>query len=462
MTTSYDLAVIGAGPGGYVAALRAAKLGLKVVCIEKRKELGGTCLNVGCIPSKALLHASYEFYSMKHLSSLSGIKVENVELDFPAMMHNKEGIINPLREGIAGLFKKNKVDHIQGAARFVSATELAVDEDKKITAKAFIIATGSEPVPLPFAPFDEKKILSSTGALTLGALPKKLVVIGAGVIGVELGSVYQRLGTKVVLVEFLDKICPFLDGTIATLFHKILEKQGLEFRLGTKVLGIEACEGVKVEIEDKAEGRSLLDADAALVSIGRRPYTTGLGLQEIGIELTSKGQVVVDSNFRTAKPHIYAIGDVIDGPMLAHKASEEGACVAEIIAGKGATLDYVSIPNVVYTQPEVASVGFTEEELKSKGRACKVGTYSFKGNSRAKCYHLDEGLVKVIADAATEKVLGVHIAGPGASEMIAIASLALQKRMSVKDLAHTCFAHPTLSEALKEACLDTFGAAIHK
>lgn len=466
MAQEFDVVIIGAGPAGYVAAIRCAQLGLKTACVEKRMELGGTCLNVGCIPSKTLLHSTELFYKIKKDGTKLGIFTDGLSLQFSKMMERKKEVVSTLNEGVKGLFKKNKVTLFTGNASFVSTHTLSVSQgptSEQINAKYFILATGSEPMPLPFLPFDERRIVSSTGALSLSAIPQKLVVIGAGVIGVELGSVYARLGSAVTFVEFLDKICPTLDVAVSKAFQEILTKQGMQFHLSSKVTGIDLSEKNSTVKVVKADGSQMnLEADVVLVSIGRRPYTQNLGLDKAGIELTLKGQVPIDGRFRTKAPHIYAIGDIVDGPMLAHKASEEGVAVAEIIAGQNPHLDYVSIPNVVYTHPEVATVGLTEEEAIQKGFTVKTGTYFFRSNSRAKCTMEDEGFVKIIADEKSDRLLGVHILGAHASEMIAEAVLAIEKRLTSLDIANLCYPHPTLSEAIKEAALSIHKKAIHK
>ncbi len=457
MEEEYDVVIIGAGPGGYVAAIRAAQLGFKVACIDKNKDLGGTCLNVGCIPSKTLLHAS-ELYSnlMNHGKEL-GLDFQKPGFDFSAMMQRKQKVVAGFNLGISGLFKKNKITSIIGEASFVNATTLKVGE-KEIKAKNIILATGSEPIPLPFLPFDEKKILSSTGALALDKVPEKLIVVGAGVIGVELGSVYNRLGSSVTFVEFLDRVCPSLDESLSKAAETIFTKQGMKFYLSSKVTG-GSIQGDKVTL---SVGEMELTADAVLVSIGRRPSTKGLGLEKVGIVPDPRGFIPINGSFRTSLPNIYAIGDIVDGPMLAHKASEEGTLVAEIIAGKSPTLNYMTIPNVVYTFPEIAGVGLTEKETKEMGLSVKVGTFPFKANSRAKCTNEDDGFVKIIADSTTDKILGIHIIGPHASELISAASLAILSKMTAEELGSSCQAHPTLAEALKEASLDVHKRAIHK
>ncbi|MBM3207706.1 MAG: dihydrolipoyl dehydrogenase [Chlamydiae bacterium] len=467
MEESFDVVIIGAGPAGYVAAIRCAQLGLKTACIEKRMEHGGTCLNVGCIPSKTLLYSS-ELYNTVHSQGSSlGIVTPSLSFDFQQMMKRKRDVISSLNEGIKGLFKKNKITHFIGSASFLSSESIQIFQGPTTTivrAKKFIIATGSEPTPLPFLPFDERKVLSSTGALSLDKVPKSLIVVGAGVIGVELGSVYARLGSHVVFLEFLDKICPMFDGSISKSFQDILQKQGMQFHLSCKVVGAEVSDKSVIVKAQKNSDASLfsLEAEAILVSIGRRPYTEGLGLDKIGVLTNAKGQIPVDSMFRTSCSNVYAIGDVIDGPMLAHKASEEGTCVAEVIAGHTPSLDYIAIPNVVYTHPELASVGLTEEEAKSLDFSITTGSYFFKSNSRGKCAQQEEGFVKIIVDTTSDIVLGIHILGAHASEMITLAVSIIHNRMKCEDLSSLCFPHPTLSEAIKEAALSVHKKAIHK
>lgn len=452
----YDVIVIGAGPGGYVAAIRAAQLGLKVACVEKRATLGGTCLNVGCIPSKALLHSSEWFWKMQKEGAHHGILTSSLSYDWKIMQTRKEQVVLQLTKGIEGLFKKHKIDRLQGVGCFKGPHELAVGNEI-FKAKSFILATGSEPIALPFLPFDEKKILSSTGALALPSIPKKLLIVGAGIIGVELGSVYKRLGADVVFIEFLDRICPNFDLEISKQLLKIFTAQGMTFHLSHKVV---SAKGTCLKAESNGQTTDF-EGDAILVAIGRKAYTEGLGLESVHIQKTPKGLIPVDASFRTSQPHIFAIGDVIDGPMLAHKASEEGVAVAELLAGHRPSIDYLAIPNVAYTFPEVASVGLTEEELKAKNIAYKAGKFPFKANSRARCTGEEEGFIKLLADASSRRLLGAHIIGPHASELIAEATLAMQTRATVDQIAATCHAHPTLSESLKEAALAVFGSPIH-
>lgn len=453
-----DVAVIGAGPAGYVAAIRLSQLGLKTICIEK-KALGGTCLNVGCIPSKTLLHTSELFWKMQTEGKELGI-LGNFSIDVDQLHARKSKVVEQLTQGIKGLFQKNKVTFLQGSATFTSPHTLLVDGKEEIRAKSFLIATGSEPVALPFLPFDEERILSSTAALSCKKIPKKLAVIGAGVIGVELGSVFQRLGSQVFFIEFLDKIAGSLDKSLSTALQASLTKQGMEFFLSTKLLSASLGEKIALTVEKEGEN-SVMEADSVLIAIGRKAYTEGLGLEAIGIALTPKGLIPVDGNFRTIHPHILAIGDVIDGPMLAHKASEEGVAAAEILAGHSPSLNYLTIPSVIYTYPEVASVGLTEEELLKLGRPFTKGSYPFKGNSRAKCTSEEEGFITLLADQKTDKVLGVHILGSHASELISEGSLAIAFGKTAKEFGAVVRAHPTFSESFKESALSIHGEAIH-
>jgi dihydrolipoamide dehydrogenase len=465
---SYDLVVIGTGPGGYVCAIRAAQLGLKTAVVEKRATHGGTCLNVGCIPSKALLHASELFAEARdHFSDL-GIEVSAPKLDLKKMMSFKdEGVAGNVK-GVEFLLKKNKIDAFHGAGRIKSAGQIEITgEDgstQQIETKNIVIATGSAVAPLRGIEIDEKVVVSSTGALDLEAVPKKLVIVGAGVIGLELGSVWRRLGAEVTVVEFLDRILPGMDDEVAKQFQRILGKQGFAFKLASKVTKVETSgSGAKVTVEPaQGEGTpEVLDADIVLVSTGRIPYTEGLGLEEVGVAKDEKGRVEIDAHFATNIPGIYAIGDVIAGPMLAHKAEDEGMAAAEIIAGKAGHVNYDVIPSVVYTFPEIASVGKTEAELKAAGIAYSVGKFPFTANGRAKVNHTTDGFVKVLADATTDRVLGVHILGADAGTMIAEAAVAMEFGASSEDIARTCHAHPTLNEAVKEAALAVDKRAIH-
>jgi len=458
----FDVAVIGSGPGGYVAGIRAAQLGLKTVCIEKTDTLGGTCLNVGCIPSKALLHAS-ELYTKIETEALNyGISYNDLAIDFSKTIAHKDKIVDSFTKGIAYLFKKNKIERLFGHAKLTSPTtiEISSKETQNITAKHIILATGSKPIELPFLPFDETNILSSTGALALTSLPKKLIVVGAGVIGVELGSVYARLGVQVEFIEFLDRICPGIDLDVATTLQKSLEKQKMTFHLSHKVVHQKQTGDQITLTVEGPDGNKEFSADKVLVCIGRTPYTDNLGLEELSIQKDSRGFVSVDKAYRTKYPNIFAIGDIIDGPMLAHKASEDGVIVSEFIAGHRQEFDYLTIPNVAYTHPEVASVGLSEEEAK-KHFSIKVGTFPFKANSRARCVNEEEGFVKIIADKESHTLLGMHIISGHASELICFGALALKLQVKVDDIADLCFAHPTLSESIKEAALSITKGAIH-
>ncbi len=466
MAEEFDLVIIGAGPGGYVAALRAAQLGLKTACVEKRMELGGTCLNVGCIPSKALLQSSELYWKMRHEAARHGLDIPEMQLNFKQMMSRKQQIVMGFSEGINGLFKKNRITRYAGTAQLKSAKEVTVSSGPgtvELKARHILLAAGSEPIALPFLPFDEKRILSSTGALALNQIPEQMLVVGAGIIGVELGSVYSRLGSKVTFVEFLDRICPTLDESLSKELQHCLTKQGMQFFLNAKVAAAEISDrSISLQVQMKDQTTQTMQADAVLVCIGRRPATAGLGLEQVGIIPNAKGFIPIDNQFRTSVPSIFAIGDLVDGPMLAHKASEEGAAVAEIIAGHHPVIDYAAIPSVVYTNPEVAAVGMTEAEAKQLGFAPITGSFPFKANSRARCTGEEEGFVKIVADPATDQILGVHIIGPHASELIAEAGLAIAKRAKVLDIANLTHAHPTLSEALKEAALAVHKRAIHK
>ena len=464
--SDYDLVVIGTGPGGYVCAIRAAQLGMKVAVVEKRSTHGGTCLNVGCIPSKALLHASEAFEEAQHHLADMGIEVKP-KLDLAKMMSFKDEGVKGNVDGVAFLLRKNKIDHFHGTGRIAGAGEVEVSfingEKQSLATKAIVIATGSDVAKLPGIDIDEKAVVSSTGALSLAKVPKKLLVVGAGVIGLELGSVWRRLGSEVVVVEFLDRILPGLDGEVARQMQKILTKQGLAFKLAHKVAGVERSGGAqKVTIEPASGGTpETLTADVVLVAIGRVPHTAGLGLAEAGVAQDNRGRIVVDTHFRTNVAGVYAIGDVIAGPMLAHKAEDEGIAVAEILAGQAGHVNYDVIPNVIYTFPEVASVGKSEEELKAAGIAYRAGKFPFTANGRAKANKQTDGFVKVLADEATDRVLGVHIIAAQASEMIAEAAVLMEFGGSAEDLARTTHAHPTLTEAVKEAALAVDKRAIH-
>jgi dihydrolipoamide dehydrogenase len=466
---AYDLVVIGSGPGGYVCAIKAAQLGLKTAIVEKRDTLGGTCLNIGCIPSKALLHASEMLHEASHAFAALGVKTGKVEADLVAMMAHKDATVKANVDGVAFLMKKNKVDVVAGTGRIVSAGEVAVKgadgKETTLETKAIVIATGSDVAGIPGVDvaFDEKVIVSSTGALALPKAPATMVVVGGGVIGLELGSVWARLGAKVTIVEYLDTILGGMDGDIARQAQRALAKQGLEFRLGAKVTAVEkGKKGASVTFEPvKGGAAETLQADVVLVATGRKPYTQGLGLEAAGVVTDNRGRVEIDGHFATNVYGIYAIGDVVKGPMLAHKAEDEGVAVAEIIAGKAGHVNYGVIPGVVYTSPEVASVGMTEEEAKSAGMTIRVGKFPFTANGRARAMLATDGLVKVIADAATDRVLGVHILGHGAGEMIHEAAVLMEFGGSAEDLARTCHAHPTMSEAVKEAAMAVFDKPIH-
>ncbi len=464
MADRFDIIIIGAGPGGYNAAIRAGQLGLKVACIEKRetKTLGGTCLNVGCIPSKALLHASELYETAGTKFEKLGIKTTGLKVDLNAMLAQKDDAVDGLTKGIAFLFKKNKVESFFGAGEIIASEKVRVTSDngdvKDLDTRHIIIATGSEVTPLPGVTIDEDRIVSSTGALSLSSVPKHLVVVGGGVIGLELGSVWRRLGAEVTVVEFLDRLLPGMDGEISKNFHRILKKQGMKFKLSSKVTGVQSLKTkVKVSVEPAAGGDSEeIDADAILVAIGRRPHTNGLGLETVGVKTDKHGFILTD-HFRTNVEGIWAVGDCIHGPMLAHKAEDDGVACVELIAGKPGHVNYDAVPGVVYTAPEVASVGKTEEELKQAGVAYKVGKFSFAANSRARTNHETDGFVKVLADAETDRVLGVHMIGASVSEMIAEAVSVIEFGGASEDIARTCHAHPTRSEALRQAAMGVEG-----
>lgn len=463
---SFDVIVIGAGPGGYVAAIRAAQLGLKTACIESRGTLGGTCLNVGCIPSKALLQSSEAYSEVQHKIADHGVKVTGVSLDLKQMMKRKDDIVAGLTRGVEGLFKKNKVTWLRGHGRFIAPGTIAVDAEdgssKSYAAKNVIIATGSEPVELKsIAPFDGEFVIHSTHALAMDRVPKHLVVVGAGVIGLEMGSVWKRLGAKITVIEAAPKVLPPMDNAVSTAMQKILVKQGFEFLLGAKLTGTKV-KGKQVTVEFEHDGQKKeLTADKVLVAVGRRPNTARLGLETIGLNLQPNGRVPVDAHFKTPVAGVYAIGDVIDGAMLAHKAEDEGIAVSEIIAGKAGHVNYEAIPNVVYTWPEVASVGRTEEQCKSEGLEVRIGQFPFLANGRAKCIGDTDGFVKIIADAKTDRLLGFHVIGPNASELIAEGAIAFEFGGSAEDLARSTHAHPTLAEVIKEAALSVDKRAIH-
>jgi len=465
MSEKFQAVVIGGGPGGYVCAIRLAQLGLKTACIDSRGTLGGTCLNIGCIPSKSLLNLSEKFHEAKNFSNL-GIEVSNVKLNLQKMMQNKEKAVSVLTKGVEFLFKKNKITYFKGIGSFKSTNKISILDSKKveniIETEKTIISTGSEPLALPKVDFDEKTIVSSTGALSLKTVPKKMLVVGGGYIGLEMGSVWSRLGTEVHVVEFLDHITPGMDKEISKEFLKILQKQGIKFHLEVKVENIIKKKKRVVVTTSNKEGKKLdFDCDVVLIAVGRKPNTKNLNLEKIGINLDSKKRIKVDKKYQTNIKNIFAIGDVIEGPMLAHKAEEEGISVAETIAGQAGHVNYDVIPGVVYTTPEVATVGKTEEQLKENQIAYKVGKFSFMANSRAKAINEAEGFVKILADSKTDKVLGVHMIGPHAGEMIAEMSLAMEFGASSEDIARTCHAHPTFSEAIKEAALAVDKRTIH-
>lgn len=457
----YDVIVIGSGPGGYVCAIRCAQLGLKTACVEGRDTLGGTCLNVGCIPSKALLHATHSLHEAEHNFATMGLKGKSPSVDWKQMLAYKDDVVGQNTKGIEFLFKKNKVDWLKGWGKISGKGEVTVgDETHK--AKNIVIATGSEASSLPGVEIDEKVVVTSTGALELGKIPKKLVVIGAGVIGLEMGSVYARLGSEVTVVEYLDTITPTMDAEVSKQFQKLLKKQGLEFVLGAAVQGVEAMKTkAKVTYKlKKDDSEEVLDADVVLVATGRRAFTDGLGAAEAGVEMTDRGVIKTD-HWKTSVDGIWAIGDVTSGPMLAHKAEDEGMAVAESIAGQAGHVNYDVIPSVIYTVPEVAAVGKTEQELKDEGRDYKVGKFSFMGNARAKAVFQGDGFVKILSDKATDRILGVHIIGPSAGDLIHEACVAMEFGAAAEDLARTCHAHPTFSEAVREAALACGDGPIH-
>ena len=463
----HDVVVIGTGPGGYECAIRAAQLGLKTAVVEKNATFGGTCLNVGCIPSKAMLHASELYEEAGENFGKMGIKVGKPSVDLPALLKYKQGNVDANVNGVAFLFKKNKIDTFRGTGRIAAPGKIEVRADdgkmQTVETKNIIIATGSDVARLNGIAIDEKRVVSSTGALELPQVPQKLVVVGAGIIGMELGSVWRRLGAQVTVVEFLDHILSGIDGEVARNFHRLQEKQGIAFLLSSKVTGIDTSgKTLKVKVEPAAGGAAeTLEADIVLVAIGRVPYTDGLGLEAAGVKKDNRGRVIIDPHFRTNVAGVYAIGDAVAGPMLAHKAEEEGVAAAEIIAGKAGHVNYDVIPNVVYTKPEIASVGKTEEELKGAGVAYNVGKFPFTANARARANLATDGFVKILADAKTDRVLGVHILGPDAETMIAEAAIAMEFGAAAEDIARTCHAHPTLSEAVKEAALAVDKRAIN-
>jgi dihydrolipoamide dehydrogenase len=458
----FDVIVIGGGPGGYVCAIRCAQLGLKTACVEGRETLGGTCLNVGCIPSKAMLNATHHLHEVHENFEKMGLMGAKPKVDWAKMQDYKQDVVNGNTKGIEFLFKKNKITWLKGWGSIPAAGQVKVGEEVH-SAKAIVIATGSEPSSLPGVTVDEDVVVTSTGALSLGKIPKSMVVIGAGVIGLEMGSVYARLGADVTVVEYLDAITPGMDAEVAKSFQKLLAKQGLKFILGAAVQGTERTKtGAKVAYKlRKDDSAHEIAADVVLVATGRRPYTAGLGLEAAGVEMEPRGQVKIDGHFQTNVEGIYAIGDAVVGPMLAHKAEDEGMAVAEVIAGKHGHVNYEVVPGVIYTTPEVASVGKTEEQLKAEGRAYKVGKFPFMGNARAKAIFQAEGFVKMLADKQTDRILGCHIIGPGAGDLIHEVCVAMEFGASAQDLALTCHAHPTYSEAVREAALACGDGAIH-
>ena len=465
MSEKFQATVIGGGPSGYVCAIRLSQLGFKTACIESRETLGGTCLNIGCIPSKSLLNLSGKFQKVKNYSNL-GIEVGEIKLNLEKMMKNKEKAVSTLTKGIEFLFKKNKVTHFKGLASFISANKISIIDSKKAThtidTEKTIICTGSEPVSLPKIKFDEKKIISSTGALSLKEVPKKMLVIGGGYIGLEMGSVWSRLGSNIEVIEFLDHITPGMDSEISKEFLKILQKQGIKFHLETKVENItKKTDSILVKTSNK-EGKKIdFECDVVLIAVGRKPNTKKLNLEKIGVNLNEKMKIKVNTKYQTNIKNIFAIGDVIEGPMLAHKAEEEGIAVAELIAGQAGHVNYETIPGVVYTNPEVATVGKTEEQLKKNKISYKIGKFPFMANSRAKTINEGEGFVKILADAKTDKILGAHMIGQNAGELIAEMTLAMEFGASAEDIARTCHAHPTFSEAIKESALAVDKRTIH-
>jgi len=465
MSEKFNVVVIGGGPGGYVCAIRLAQLGFKTACVESRGSLGGTCLNVGCIPSKNLLNLSENFHKAKNFSNL-GIETGQLKLNIEKMMKNKDKAVTVLTKGVEFLFKKNKVTYFKGTGSFKSPNQISIIDDKKketiLEAQKIIISTGSEPVSLPNVKFDEKIVLSSTGALSLNSVPKKMIVVGGGYIGLEMGSVWSRLGSEVHVIEFLDHITPGMDKEISKEFMKILTKQGISFHMQTKVESIKNNKtSAKVFLMDKDGKKKELECDVVLISVGRKPNTKNLKLDSVGVLLDEKKRIKVNKNFETNIKNIYAIGDVIAGPMLAHKAEEEGIAVAELISGQSGHVNYDVIPGVIYTSPEVATVGKTEEQLKSLGIKYKVGKFPFIANSRAKAINEPEGFVKILADEKTDKILGVHMIGPHVGEIIGEVAVAMEFGASSEDIARTCHAHPTFSEAVKEAALSVDKRAIH-
>lgn len=464
---SFDLVVIGGGPGGYVAAIKAAQLGMKVACVEKRGSLGGTCLNVGCIPSKALLNDSHLYEEAGHGFEKRGIKIKGLSADVKAMQKHKDGIVAGLTKGIEGLFAKNKVTYFKGTGTIVSKGHVAVIDEKgkktPVNTKNILIATGSEVMPLPGVDVDGKRIITSDHAIHLTEAPKELVVIGAGVIGLELGSVWRRLGSNVTVIEYLDKVLPPMDGEVSKQFQKLMEKQGINFKLGAKVTKAEVKgKGVELSVEPAKGGKAeTIKADTVLVAIGRRAYTEKLGVKEAGIKTDDRGRIEIDSHFKTNVDGIYAIGDVVKGPMLAHKAEEDGVAAVELMAGQAGHVDYDLLPSVVYTHPEVAMIGKTEEQLKEAGVAYNVGKFPFLANSRARANDDTDGFVKILADKKTDQVLGVHIVGNQAGTLIGEAAVAMAYKASSEDIARICHSHPDLNEAIKEAAMATYNKPIH-
>jgi len=467
MSDNFDVVIIGGGPGGYVAAIRAAQLGLNVACVEMRGTLGGTCLNVGCIPSKAMLHASELFEEARHGMEKFGIKTGKVSIDIAELLASKDETVASLTDGVAYLLKKNKVEYVEGRGTIAGQgsvkVALSAGGARALSTKNIVIATGSDVAPLPGIDIDEKQIVSSTGALSLPKVPKHLVVIGGGVIGLELGSVWKRLGAEVTVVEYMDRITPEMDGEVSKTFARILKKQGFTFNLKSKVTAVKKTKtSLSVSVEPAAGGDAQqIKCDTVLVAVGRKPYTEGLGLEEAGVKMTDRGQVEIDDHFQTNVKGIYAIGDVVRGAMLAHKAEDEGTAVAEIIAGFAGHVNYDAIPGVIYTMPEVASVGKTEEALKDAGTAYNVGKFPFTANSRAKANRQTDGFVKILSCAASDRIVGAHIIGADAGNMIAELTLAVEKGLTAEDIAYTCHAHPTETEAVREAAMATDGRAIH-
>tara|TARA_Y200000002_G_scaffold106317_1_gene86790 strand:- start:4191 stop:5591 length:1401 start_codon:yes stop_codon:yes gene_type:complete len=465
MSEKFDAVIIGGGPGGYVCAIRLSQLGFKTACVETRDTLGGTCLNIGCIPSKSLLNLSENYHKAKSFQKI-GIEIGDLKLNLEKMMENKDKAVSNLTKGIEFLFKKNKVSYFKGTGSFKTKNQILVTDKNKnqtiIDTRYTIISTGSEPTSIPGVKFDEKIIISSTGALQIPKVPKKMVIVGGGYIGLEMGSVWSRLGSKVQVIEFLDHITPGMDREISNEFMKILVKQGVSFKLKTKVEKItKLSHGASIEVSGPDGKKDKIEADIVLISVGRKPYTRNLNLDKIGVELDKSGKVKVDKKFQTNIEGVYAVGDVIDGPMLAHKAEEEGIAVAELISGQSGHVNYDVIPSVIYTSPEVAAIGKTEEQLKNDKIIYKLGKFPFMANSRAKAINEPEGFVKILADVKTDRVLGVHIIGPHAGEMIAEMSVAMEFGASSEDIARTCHAHPTFSEAIKEAALSVDKRQIH-